>query len=217
MERRSLLPASDSLTHLVSNQVKKQGINLLTLGIVLLIIGFFVSSFNQSISKPFLQLYLIEQLGVTGFWVMLVYFPSEILSQLISPKLGTLADKIKPSVGAVLIAAGGAVFTMFLINAISPLIFGLLLIGDTRLAITGELILTNLLSRISIHHRGKIFGTVKWVTSLGAILGPIIGGILWDQLGNQTPFIVSIFVELLIIPLYVISIRLVQSRVDEKV
>jgi MFS family permease len=207
----------ENSSHSTQNQSKKSKINLLTLGLLLLALGFFVSSFNQSVGRPFLQIYLIDNLGVTGVWVMVVYFPSEILSQLISPKLGTIADKIKPSLGAIITATSGAIFTLLLINAISPLIFGLLLIGDTSFAITGELILTNLLSRISTKHRGKIFGTIRWITSLGAIIGPIIGGMLWDNFGNQAPFIVSIFVELLIIPLYLISIKLVQSRVAEKV
>jgi MFS family permease len=50
----------------------------------------------------------------------------------------------------------------------------------------------------------------------GAIIGPIIGGLAMDQIGFTSPFIISIFVELLVIPLYIIGIKLLKPYMAEK-
>ena len=49
----------------------------------------------------------------------------------------------------------------------------------------------------------------------GSIIGPILGGIVWDVSGPKAPFIVSIFVELCLIPLYFIVVHLLLPHVAE--
>ena len=50
----------------------------------------------------------------------------------------------------------------------------------------------------------------------GAIIGPIIGGFALVQIGFTSPFIISIFVELSVIPLYIVAIRLLKPYMAEK-
>ena len=95
--------------------------------------------------------------------------------------------------------------------------FGIILTFDTTLAWAASLVLQNLLSRISKGHRGKIFGLTQWMSFLGAIIGPIVGGLAWDHLGPQSPFIISIFIELSLIPLYISAIRILKPYMAEKV
>lgn len=72
--------------------------------------------------------------------------------------------------------------------------------------ITASLIFQNLVSRITVEHRGKILGTGEFFTFLGSVIGPILGGIVWDFIGPKFPFVISIFVELSLIPLYLIVV-----------
>jgi MFS family permease len=78
----------------------------------------------------------------------------------------------------------------------------ILIFVDYTIALSGGLIFRNLVSRVNIEHRGKMMGFSSFFMNLGATVGPIIGGIVWDAFGAKSPFIVSIFVELSLIPLY---------------
>jgi len=77
--------------------------------------------------------------------------------------------------------------------------------------------LQNILSRISKIHRGKVFGAAQGLGLLGAIIGPIIGGITYVTIGSFAPFVISIFVELSVIPLYAIAIKKLKPYMAENV
>lgn len=188
------------------------------IGFSVLTIAFMMSSMNQSLAYPFFQVYLIDVLKVEDpTLVMLIYFPSQILSLLFAPKLGKIADKINPIIGVVFVSGLGALVTSLIINSTSGLMFGIILLFDSTFAWGGNLILQNVLSRISKIHRGKIFGLAQWLSLFGAVLGPIIGGFAWDALGPSAPFVISIFIELSVIPLYVIAIKTLKPYMAEKV
>ncbi|MHA1670389.1 MAG: MFS transporter [Promethearchaeota archaeon] len=188
------------------------------IGFSVLTIAFMTSSMNQSLAYPFYQVYLIEELKVDNpIIVMLIYFPSQIVSLLFAPKLGKIADKINPIIGVVFVSGLGAFVTFLIINSTSGLMFGLILIFDSTFAWGGNLILQNVLSRISKIHRGKIFGLAQWLSLFGAVLGPIFGGFAWEALGSSAPFIISIFIELSVIPLYIIAIKALKPHMAEKV
>ena len=77
---------------------------------------------------------------------------------------------------------------------------------DLAIIIAAGLIFQNILSRISLQHRGKVLGTGEFFIFLGSVIGPILGGIVWDFISPQFPFIISIFVELSLIPLYLVVV-----------
>ncbi len=187
------------------------------LGFSILMIAYLFSNMNQSIVLPFLQVFLLEEIGVTNeIMVMLVYFPAQVLSMLFAPKLGKITDKINPIVGIIVTSGMGSLLTYLLINTSSPWIFSVLLMLDFAFARAGFLIFQNLLSRVSIKHRGKVFGTARWVSLGGAVIGPILGGFMWDSLGHFFPFILTIIIELAIIPFYIIAIKYIRPHMTEK-
>ncbi|MHA2000963.1 MAG: MFS transporter [Promethearchaeota archaeon] len=193
------------------------------LGITFFLITFTLSAVNQSMAGPFLQVFLtgkffgdIHTLEV-ALLVMLIYFPSEVISQLIAPKLGELADRFNASIAIIAIGSLGALVTYILININSAIAFGAVLLVDTTCAWGSMLVLQNLMSRFSKKNRGKIFGARQWFSFIGAIIGPILGGYVWDNLGHKSPFIISIFVELALIPFYLVAIKMLHPYMQEKV
>ncbi len=188
------------------------------IGFIILITVFMTSSANQTIAPPFFQVYLINELNVTDpIMVMIIYFPSQIISLLLAPRMGRIADSIKPQIAITFISGFGALVTWLIVNSVSGIMFGIILTFDVTLAWASSLVLQNVLSRISKGHRGKIFGITQWMSFLGAILGPIIGGLAWDHLGTQAPFIISIFIELSLIPLYITAIKILKPYMAEKI
>ncbi len=186
-------------------------------GFIVLMVAFLTVNMNQSLAQPFFQVYLIDVLGVENpVIVMIIYFPSQILAPLIGPKMGKISDKINPLLGVTCVSSLGALVTFFLISSNSGLLFAILLTFDSILAWGGMIILRNLLSRVSKHHRGKVFGITQWTSQVGAIIGPIVGGLAWDYLGPRSPFIISIFVELSVIALFAVSIAVLKPFMAEK-
>ena len=189
----------------------------LYLGFFIFMIAFMLTSVNQTLSYPFLQGFLIENLFVQNpILIMAVYFPSEMVAQLLAPKLGVLADNLNPRITISITGSLGALITLALINSPNAWVFGILLVCDTVFAWLGMLILQNFLSRFSKTNRGKIFGIRQWVSLLGGVIGPIIGGYAW-VISHKMPFIISIFVELSLIPLFILALYALKPFVAEKV
>ncbi len=81
---------------------------------------------------------------------------------------------------------------------------------------TANLIFQNLVSRVTIKNRGKIFGFFQFFGNIGSVIGPILGGIVLDSLGLRAPFLISIVVELCLIPFYIILVHIIKPHLREK-
>ena len=209
----------EQIYELPESQIENQKENFtkpLIFGIAFLFIVILVSSINSSIAKPFLNIYMIENIESNIQLVTYAYLPAGILATLLAPKVGELIDKLKPALGITITSSLGALVTWLLINSLNIWIFSILLLFDLMIAIATELILQNLISRISLQHRGKILGIGDFFLASGNVVGPLIGGILWDIIGPKAPFIISIFVELSLIPLYLIVAYVLIPNLTEK-
>lgn len=200
-----------------SEEDSKSKLSLVFLmGFLILILAFMTSNINQTIAPPFFQVYIRDFINNNDIVVMLIYFPSQVLSLLLSPRLGKLADRINPMIGIAIFSALGSLVTWLFVNSTNEIMVTIILFLDSTFGWAGNLILQNVLSRISKSHRGKLFGASRWMSFFGAIIGPIIGGLAMDQIGFTSPFIISIFVELSVIPLYIIAIKILKPYMAEK-
>jgi DHA1 family multidrug resistance protein-like MFS transporter len=176
-----------------------------------------LSNINGSIAKPFLNLYVIETIESDIQLVTWAYLPAGIAATLLAPKLGRVVDKLKPAIGISITSMLGALVTWLLINSGNIWIFSILLLFDLTLMIAAGLIFQNLLSRISLENRGKILGSGDFFQFLGSFIGPLLGGIVWELLNNPDyPFIISIFVELSLIPLYLVVVYYLIPHLAER-
>ena len=176
------------------------------LGSIFLMSVLFLSNINGSIAKPFLNIFVIETIESNIQLVTWAYLPAGIVATLLAPKLGKLVDKFRPAIGITVTSTLGALVTWLLINSANIWVFSLLLLIDMTIMIASGLIFQNLLSRISLKNRGKILGSGEFFQFLGSVIGPILGGVVWDFYGPNYPFIISIFVELSLIPLYIVVV-----------
>ena len=184
-------------------------------GAFFLIMILFLGSINGTIARPYLNIYIIENIQSNVNLVGWAYLPTGLLATLLAPRLGVIVDKLHPLIGITITSCLGALVTWLLINSANLLIFSILLLFDLAIVMSAGLIFQNLLSRISSEHRGKIFGVGDFFIFLGSVIGPILGGIVWDLISPQFPFIISIFVELSLIPLYLAAVYLLLPNVSE--
>jgi MFS family permease len=200
---------SANLTNSFNKENKEKHSNLsgpIIIGSIFLMSVLFLSNINGSIAKPFLNIYVIETIESNIQLVTWAYLPAGVIATLLAPKLGKLVDRFRPAIGITVTSTLGALVTWLLINSANIWVFSLLLLIDMTIMISSGLIFQNLLSRISLKNRGKILGSGEFFQFLGSVIGPILGGVVWDFYGPNYPFIISIFVELSLIPLYLVVV-----------
>ncbi len=181
-------------------------------------LGCFFTGLAMSQILPFLPLY-IEQLGVSGhqslsIWSGLVFSGTFLVSALVSPLWGSLADRkgrklmlLRASLGmAVVIALQGMVTNVYQLFALRALM------GLTSGYIPNAMALVA--SQVPRDKSGWALGTLSTGPVSGVIVGPLLGGLMADHLGLRVVFFVTaglMFVSFLI-TLFLIKER----RIDVK-
>ena len=191
----------------------EQNINRrIVIGFVLLLIVTFLISINNSFANPFLQAYIIDNIIQDPMIIMLIYFPAHIFGYILAPKLSDLSLRVNIYVSIALICVFGAISTWIVISTTSGLIFSMVLLFDSLFVTVENLISQTYSSEISPNHRGKIFSAMSFVRYGGAIVAPIIGGVVWEEIGHKTPFYITIIAEILLIIPYILAIYFLIPR-----
>lgn len=196
---------------------------LFNLGFITLIFAILVSSISGTMYSPFISAYLIENLLIglstiiIPIIVMIVYFPAQVLSQLLASEIGKIVDRISPSISVLFINGFKSIMILLLVFTFTPIDFAVVLIFLYLALESNTYFIQAIMSRISIKHRGKMFGLNIWIDQLGRTIGPLVGGILWDTLTYAAPFIISIFIGLGLIPVFIFAIKKISFHLVEKV
>ena len=198
----SLEPKSENSTE----SLKKPPGFLYFLGIIILFSGFLLTAINFGFYRPYIQRYVLDFINDNAGLVATFYLPTALIGALIAPKLGTLADKINTYLAIAIASFLGGLVTWLIINSGNLWIFAILLVIDQTIMLTVSFVFVNFLSRVSVKHRGKIFGLITVFESIGMMIGPILGGLVYEIISPQAPFIISIIVEWSLISFFIVGI-----------
>jgi len=181
-------------------------------------LGCFFTGLAMSQILPFLPLY-VEQLGVSGhqslsIWSGLVFSGTLLVSALVSPLWGSLADRkgrklmlLRASLGmAIVIALQGMVTNVYQLFALRALM------GLTSGYIPNAMALVA--SQVPRDKSGWALGTLSTGQISGVIAGPLLGGLMADHLGLRVVFYVTaglMFVSFLI-TLFLIKERRIEVK-----
>jgi DHA1 family multidrug resistance protein-like MFS transporter len=185
------------------------------IGIISLFLALILGAINVGIYRPFILPIVFRNLTEPPTVISWFYLPATVVGTLIAPKLGNFADKINTYLAISITSIIGGIITWIIVFFTTNIwIFSLLLILDNTIMLTSGFVFINFLSRISIKHRGKIFGLITSFDSVGMIIGPILGGLVYD-ISYTTPFIISILVEWALIPFFIFGIWFLNPQVVE--
>lgn len=159
----------------------------------------FVGQLSGSLVAPFLEVYLLEHLKVTNIVELsMAYIPGGILSMLLAPKLGHYADKINSALYLGAAGITGAFTTWLMLQSTSLWQISLLFIIDASIITSSGLVLAKLISEVAGESKGSAFGLQGFISNLGAISGPLVGGLFWQIQGSKGPFMFSISTEIVL-------------------
>jgi predicted MFS family arabinose efflux permease len=191
------------------------GNNVIVFFILLLVI-LFVGSMIGALVAPFLEVFLLKNITMDPVSMSLAYIPGGIVSMFVAPRLGGIADRIKPAYVLSITSVIGATTTWLLINSSEIWQVAILFTVDSTVIAGGGLVISKIMSNISKDHRGSIFGLQGFITNLGSISGPMIGGLFWEIFGDRGPFLLSIGAELVLALVYVVVLSLFSSESGEE-
>ncbi|MFW9818418.1 MAG: hypothetical protein ACFFE5_02315, partial [Candidatus Thorarchaeota archaeon] len=197
-----------------TESTKKSPNRLFLLGILILFSGFFLTAINYGFYRPYIQLYVLDYINNNPDLVAAFYMPTALLGALIAPKLGTIADRVNTYYAISVASILGGVVTWLIINSGNLWFFAFLLVVDNTIMLTTSFVFINFLSRVSIKHRGKIFSLITVLESIGMIIGPFFGGIIY-YINPQAPFIISIIVEWSLVSFFILGIWILNPYLVE--
>lgn len=158
-------------------------------------VGCFFTGLAMSQILPFLPLY-IEQLGVTdhaalSLWSGLIFSSSFLVSAIVAPLWGSLADR-KGRKLMLLRAALGMAIVMALQGLASDVWH--LFILRTLMGLTSGYIpnaMALIASQVPREKSGWALGTLSTGQVAGVIIGPLLGGFLADHVGLRVVFFIT--------------------------
>lgn len=168
---------------------------------------FFLAMFTQTFSLglliPVITLYVRTELHFTANQYSLLLFSGGLLTVLLLIPVGRLVDKWGTKwllhVGLIMTSATLIAFTYITANSMIYIMVSLIGIGFALIIPAWNALVA---AAIPSDKRGAIWGFFLTIEGSGMIFGPIVSGMLWDQLGPHAPFITSGSVLLLLFVLH---------------
>lgn len=154
----------------------------------LLAVDFVLCCFS-SMLYPMFILYLQDKFSASLYEIGFAYMLPLIASSIFPKYIGRISDKqgrIRSMVIALLV--GAIIFLIFpSINSvlISALVYCIINLSNTLYNTASNALFS---SETHIESRGTLVGTYSTVSGLGAVIGPIIGGILYKTVSISAPF-----------------------------
>jgi len=203
-EREQELVSEKVFLKSVKKRLLPSSSHLLSIGIILAYIAYFVRTMAMSGWKAFVSIYL-NSLGASLLLLGIIYAVSVIPQLPITPLVGRLIDKF----GAKKFIVLSLITTAFYIG-ITPLIdnywYGLVLIsldgvifGIMFTAVSGYVS-----KYVPEENRGEAIGLIYTSFGFGGLLGPILSGILVDLFGMVA---MMYFFSLLTIPIAILALK----------
>ena len=162
-----------------------------------LLIIVFIGSISSSMISPLLMIYLQDKFTTNITTLAYAFIPATLVYSFLPDKFGKVSDKtgrIRPIIIG-LILSSLVSFCIAHVSSILPLVIlwvlesvGVVIAGPAEEAFVSEI------SNDDAH--GYAYGLYLFALSLGASIGPLIGGYLYDTFGHAIPFYLNGFILL---------------------
>lgn len=178
-------------TLIINNNKKKKFSNR---AIKLLVIVF-INSISAAMILPIFMIYLQDKFSNNIIMLACAFFPALLIESLFARKIGEFSDKVgkvKAMVMGVIIC--GAV-TLLTPNSESLIILAMLWCISSVGNILYDLSEKGLYSELSHEsYKGEMYGISTFISDAGSVIGPLIGGVIYQTISPKSPFYLNAFI-----------------------
>lgn len=177
----------------------------------------FISSLSASMLSPIYMVFLMDRFTTNIATLAWCFFPSALVYSFLQEKLGSISDKIgrtKPMAAGMIVSGivsvGLAVaFNLYILVILwTILAVGMAIASPAETALVADITGDNM--------RGSAYGMYTLTASLGASIGPIIGGFLYESVGQTIPFYMNGFLLLVDAVLVIILLKNERNQIVEE-
>ncbi|MFA6940011.1 MAG: MFS transporter [Clostridiaceae bacterium] len=168
----------------------------------------FISSISASMLNPLILIYLQDKFTKDLTVLAIAYIPTALVYSFLPSKLGKISDKIGRIIPMIIGLAGSGIdsFGFVYSSSIKVLVvfwviesLGMVMASPAQEALVADLTGEDV--------RGTGYGLYLFVTSLGAAIGPLLGGYLYEYFGHTIPFFLNGIILLLDMILVIILFK----------
>jgi MFS family permease len=149
----------------------------------------FLTKASQALVNPLLLIFLRDRFALDLWQLAAAYLPAALILGFLPARMGRFSDRIGRTPMIVIGLAISALTSCFLpvlptlgwfVAVFALNAFGIVTATPAQKALVGDL--------TPREHWGRAFGFYTFTASLGTAVGPLLGGLLYDQVGQTKPF-----------------------------
>ncbi|MGL5693378.1 MAG: MFS transporter [Peptostreptococcaceae bacterium] len=184
----------------VNKNTSKDTVNLLII--------VFVTCVSSSILGPVFMIYMQDKFTNNILFLAYAFFPALIAEIVFSKRIGSISDKCGYKYSMILGILICAVISIITPSANSLFILAVLWVlstlGGVLYGVSEKNIYTGMIDNSCV---GVMYSIYSIVCDLGLMIGPLIGGLLYDYVSPKAPFYLSGFLMVIVSMLILILIK----------
>lgn len=200
----------------VGTATKKSITGRLSSGVIKLLIIDFLTAFASSMLAPILMIYLQDHFTNQFELLALIFMPSIIICSVLPAYMGRMSDRLGRVRGMILgLLLSGVVAIMIpSVNSLVVLaiLWGINSVGGLLEGPSEKVFYYELVGEDGL---GEMYGIYSAVGSLGAIIGPLVGGLVYDMIADKMVFYLQGILLIIAVSLVGIFFRTYRWGLDE--
>jgi MFS family permease len=187
-----VIRVKETATHVTSSETSVEREKLTPYKRILLglCVGGFTTSFALGLTMTILSVYGNEMLGLSEALIGIIFGIRGITRFVVKPLVGDLSDiygkRIFLITGRTIssLATASIIFAKRFLSLLTPVIVAA--VGTGMAMPSNNALVTNIAYKET---RGKVMGLFSTGRNLGLLVGPLLGGWVYDNISPQTPFV----------------------------
>ncbi len=170
----------------INNKLNIKNYSINTIKLLFIV---FISSLSSSMVSPILMIYLQDKITTDISGLALAFFPAMIVGSLLSVKIGEISDKLGKNKSMLIGMFIGGITVIILPSLKSVSTFSVIWTISYIGGILYNLAESGLYTQLNTaKDNGEIFGIYTLVCDLGVMIGPLLGGFLYETTSKTSPF-----------------------------